>query len=265
MPDAHPSGLLEVAVAAVEAAGAHALKHYARRACAFRTTDHDVKLELDVECQRVAAGVIRAAFPDHAVLGEEGGHDADAAGFRWIVDPIDGTVNFSHGLPIWCCSIAVEQAGRTLAGAVRLPMMDECYTATCDGPARCNGEPLRVSDTAARRECIVYTGVLENAEDGGASRRVFGELARSFRKVRILGSAAVELCYVAAGRGDAYIETTIHLWDVAAGALLIERAGGRCAVLARKSPLCMSYVASNAAIFDDLRAAATAALAGGAA
>ncbi|MBP7274934.1 MAG: inositol monophosphatase [Kiritimatiellae bacterium] len=245
MSDPDSNRLLEVAAAAAETAGAHALRHYSRRARVLRSLEHDVKLELDVECQQVATRVIRSAFPDHAILGEEGGHDASAAGFRWIIDPIDGTVNFTHGLPVWCCSIAVEHQGRTRAGAVRLPMLDELYTATADGEARRNGEVIRVSDTPEMAEGMVYTGVLEHGQDGGISHRVFRRLAEEFRKVRILGSAAVELCYVACGRGDAYIETTIHLWDLAAGALLVERAGGRGAVFARKNALCMSYGAAN--------------------
>lgn len=255
MPDPDLNRLLDVAAAAAEFAGAHALKHYRRRDRVLRSLAHDVKLELDVECQQVASGIIRSAFPDHAILGEEGGHDAPGEGHRWIIDPIDGTVNFTHGLPVWCCSIAVEHQGRARAGAVRLPMLGELYTATAEGEARRNGDVIRVSDTPQMAEGMVYTGVLEHGQDGGESRRVFSRLASEFRKVRILGSAAVELCYVACGRGDAYIETTIHLWDLAAGALLIERAGGRCAVLARKNALCMSFGASNGRIAPAFEAA----------
>ncbi len=255
MKEPDPQRLLDVAASAAEVAGAHALRHYDRRACVLRSLEHDVKLELDVECQRIASEHVRAAFPDHAILGEEGGHDAPGGGYRWIIDPIDGTVNFTHGLPIWCCSIAVQHRGRTLAGAVKLPMLDELYTATADGDARCNGRTIRVSETPSMAAGMVYTGVLEHGQDGGESRRVFSRLATEFRKVRILGSAAVELCYIACGRGDAYIETTIHLWDLAAGELLIERAGGRCGVLARKSELCMSYCASNAHLFPAFESA----------
>lgn len=249
MTDHDSRRLLEVAAYAAETAGAHALKHYDRRARVLKSLEHDVKLELDVECQQIASECVRSAFPDHAILGEEGGHDASGAGYRWIIDPIDGTVNFTHGLPVWCCSIAVEHQGRALAGAVKLPELDELYTATADGDSFCNGRKIRVSGTPVMAEGMVYTGVLEQGQDNGESRRVFSRLAAEFRKVRILGSAAVELCYIACGRGDAYIETTIHLWDLAAGALLIERAGGRCGVLARKNELCMSFCASNAGIF----------------
>lgn len=263
MPDPSPPYLLEIAEAATRAAGAHALKHYARRAHALKTTDHDVKLELDVECQHVAAGVIKSAFPEHAFLGEEGGQEeAVAPEYRWIVDPIDGTVNFSHGLPIWCCSIAVEHRGRSLAGAVFLPMMNELYSARVDAAAHLNGNPIRVSSTKTMRESMVYTGVLKRSDDEGASARVFDRLARDFQKVRILGSAAAELCYVACGRGDAYIETTIHVWDVAAGRLLIERAGGRAQTLFQRSPLCMCFCGGNAAMFEDFERAAREALKG---
>jgi myo-inositol-1(or 4)-monophosphatase len=260
--DPEDARLLEVAVAAAEAGGAHALKNYSRRTAAFKTTTYDIKLELDVECQGVASAVVRKAFPDHAILGEEGGHDADAAGYRWVIDPIDGTVNFSHGLPLWCCSVAVQHRGRTVAGAVRLPMLNELYSASMDSPSVCNGRPISVSSTPVLREAIVYTGVLSLTQDGGESRRVFDRLALEFQKVRILGSAAIELCYVACGRGDAYIETSIHLWDLAAGWLLIERAGGRGESLVQKSPLCMAWCGSNGRIHDDFKRAVAQAING---
>ena len=131
------------------------MSHPSRRRAALRTLKHDIKLELDVECQRIAEDTIRRRFPAHAILGEE---DAAASKtppppsmFQWIIDPIDGTVNFSHGLPWWCCSIAVRHGGQVLAGAVYAPQIGELYTATDESPARLNGSPLRVS--ACSRRC----------------------------------------------------------------------------------------------------------------
>ncbi len=254
--------LLECAVAAAEAGGRHALDHFDRRTEVDRRAAHDVKLRLDVESQQAAESVIRRRFPAHAVLGEEGAHDASGEGYRWIIDPIDGTVNFSHGLPVWCCSVAVQHRGRMRAGAVRLPMLGELYTATADGPAECNGRPIRVSDTARMEEAVLYTGILETAADDGISLRAINRLAPRVQKIRVLGSAAVELCYIAAGRGDAYMETRINLWDLAAGWLLIERAGGRCEVLEHLTPVTMRFCASNGRIHAPLRAALTEAMAG---
>ena len=134
-----PQELLSCAVAAASAAGRHAYDNLSRRGSTLLNARHDVKLELDVECQRVAETVIRSRFPDHALLGEEDPEDRpeDLASGRlqWVIDPIDGTINFFHGLPHWCCSVAVRRGGDSLAGAVYAPVMDELYTATAAGPA----------------------------------------------------------------------------------------------------------------------------------
>ncbi len=241
------SRLLDICIAASQAAGRHATDHYARRTETIEVGAHDLKLALDVECQGVASAVIRREFPDHALLGEERGLREDGE-YRWVIDPIDGTVNFSHGVPYWGNSIAVQHHGRTIAGAVSLPMLGEIYTATADGPATLNGAPVRVSDTAGLDRSIIYTGMIETDGDDGVSMRVTMRLATEVQKLRILGSAAAELCYVACGRGDGYVETTIHLWDLAAGALFVERAGGTCEVLEDLGDYTMRFLASNGRI-----------------
>ena len=246
--------LRECAVAAAQAGGKHALDHYARRTEADHRYAHDLKLRLDVESQARCEAVIRAAFPAHAIFGEEGGPQDEVDGYRWVIDPIDGTVNFSHGLPLWCCSVGVQHRGRHVAGAVFLPMLGELYCASLEHPSACNGRPIRVSDTATLQEAIVYTGILRPDEDRGISARAMDLLAARAQKVRLLGSAAIELCYVACGRGAGYFETAIHLWDLAAGWLLIEQAGGRCEILEKVDPICYRFAASNGRIHDELRA-----------
>jgi len=251
--DIDSTRLLEGCVEAVRAAGRHALDHWGRRTETVEVTAHDVKLALDLECQAAAAEAIRRLFPDHAMLGEERGL-RERGEFVWIIDPIDGTVNFSHGLPIWATSVAVQHRGHTLAGAVWLPEMGELYTATSAGSAAMNGRRLSVSETSDLSAGIVYTGMVETEGDGGVSLRVTTRLAAAVRKLRILGSAAAELCYVAAGRGDGYVETTIHVWDLAAGALLVERAGGRCEVLEDLGDYTLRFLATNGRIHEAARA-----------
>ncbi len=244
--------LLAVCVEAVRAAGGHARANRRRRRETVAVAAHDVKLALDVESQAAAAAVIRRRHPTHALLGEERGLD-ETGEYRWVIDPIDGTVNFAHGLPYWASSVAVQVEGRTVAGAIWLPDLDELYTVTASGPACCNETPIRVSEETELSRSIIYTGMIEQEGDRGVSLRVTERLASAVRKLRILGSAAAELCYVAAGRGEGYVETTIHLWDVAAGALLVERAGGRCEVLQDLGGHTMRFLATNGRIHEAAR------------
>ena len=139
-----------------------------------------------------------------------------------------------------------------MAGSVVLPMLGETYTATAGGPALLNGSPIRVSSVGSLAGSIVYTGMIEKDDDDGVSTRMMDRVAPAVQKIRMLGSAAAELCYVAAGRGDGYAEMTIHLWDLAAGALLVERAGGKTAVLEDLGHYKMRFLADNGLIHDEL-------------
>lgn len=237
-----PQQLLDVAIAAARAAGDHALANLHRRHEVFQRTAHDVKLQLDLECQAQAEKIIHQHFPDHPFLGEEGGNYSDEAEHLWIVDPIDGTVNFSHGLPLWCSSVAIRQAGRIAAGAVYAPMLQQFYTATMDGPALCNGQSLRVSTTPRLEESIVLTGIFKEQP---LSLNLFATLTRKLQKVRIYGSAALDLCLLAGGQAEGYFESKIFLWDIAAAGLIAERAGARVEVLERFDALSCRLMASN--------------------
>ncbi len=259
--------LLEVAVEAARTGGAHAQSNKSRREEMIRSYAHDVKLALDVECQARIESVIHSHFPDHQILGEEddtladgkrlgdaksGGQESDH--YEWIVDPIDGTVNFSHGFPIWCCSIAVRRGEEVLAGAVYAPDLDALYTATVDQPSMRNGEPIQVSTRDDISQCIVMTGMDKNLAPGVKPLTFFTNIAASCRKARIAGSAAVDLCWVAEGMADGYFEGSIYLWDIAAAGLIIKQAGGAGEIVAlREEPHQMSYVASNGLIQDALK------------
>jgi myo-inositol-1(or 4)-monophosphatase len=218
---------------------------------------HDLKLELDERCQQLLARRLRRIRPDAAILGEEGrDHESAQAEFRWVVDPIDGTVNFAHAVPHACVSVALQQ--RTAAGPVTLlgvvldPFQNECWAARRGRPATRNGRPIRVSARARLAEAMVSAGL---AKSGVSLRRmlpVFNRLARRARKVRMMGSAALSLAYVADGRFDGYVESGLRLWDIAAGALLVECAGGTCELVPLRGDLYFELQASNGRIHREL-------------
>lgn len=235
----------KVVVEAARAAGTVMRKNLNAEKKANEITSHDIKLELDVRCQKLIERKLHAAFPEIALLGEEGEAGDSDAQFRWVVDPIDGTVNFAHGIPHACVSIAlqerVEGKGRghapahgtrspeheTLLGVVYDPFQDELWTGIRGEPARLNGRVIHVSKSRKLEECIVSIGFAKNRSNLEKALPYFIWLARRVRKIRMLGSAALALTYVATGRLDAYIERGISLWDIAAGGLIIECAGGR--------------------------------------
>lgn len=202
---------------------------------------HDIKLELDVRSQKMIERTVLKAFPETAVLGEEGTVGDLGAPYRWVVDPIDGTVNFAYGIPHACVSIALQRriAGtgsdsidptgadfQTVLGVVYDPFCNELWTATATGPARLNGRKISVSQRTKLREAIVAIGFAKYKWSMSATLPVFDLLIHRVRKIRIMGSAALALTYVASGRMDAYLEGGIRLWDIAAGGLILERAGG---------------------------------------
>lgn len=245
--------LLACMIEAVRRAGDHAKRQLGRRMETIARSAHDVKLALDLECQTMIESVLTSAYPAFPILGEEGSR-AGEGGYRWIVDPLDGTVNFSHGLPYWCHSVAVQQGAQTVAGAVYAPLQDELFAATADGPATCNGRPITVSDIRTLDRALLLTGLEKNFEQHPQSVEVARAVALASQKMRLMGAAALDLCYVACGRADGFYESGIHLWDVAAGELIVQRAGGRCVNLAALSEVKFRYVATNGHIHDELMA-----------
>ena len=208
---------------------------------------HDVKLELDVRCQALIEKILRAAFPEIPLLGEEGDSGDVRAEYRWVVDPIDGTVNYYYGMPHAAVSIALQKrdewrvtsAGNrvpnlvsrhtshvTVLGVIYGPFTDELWTTVRSQPTRLNGKIVHVSNRSRLEDTVIAMGFSKNRENMEKSLPHLNRLARRVKKIRVMGSAALELAYVASGRLDAYIERTINLWDVAAGQLLVENAGG---------------------------------------
>jgi myo-inositol-1(or 4)-monophosphatase len=194
---------------------------------------HDIKLELDVRCQKLITKILFAAFPKISVLGEEGCSGDANADYRWVVDPIDGTVNYFYEMPHAAVSIALQSRlktqnpkFKTVLGVIYDPFTDEIWTTTEGEPTRLNGKIVRVSNRSKIGEAVVAMGFSKDRENLQKSLPHLIRISRRAKKIRILGSAALELAYVASGRLDAYIERTINLWDVAAGSLLVENAGG---------------------------------------
>lgn len=240
--------LLDCAKAAAMAAADHAARNTARRRESIAILRHDVKLRLDVEAQEHAERVIRERFPTHAILGEES-QDAHAApapdAYEWIIDPIDGTVNFTHGIAQWCTSVAVRQGNQVLAGVVYAPMVQELFTATADGPATLNGNPIAVSAVDTLDQSIVMTGLDKNVSSTVPPFAIFNKLAANTQRVRIMGAAALDICHVASGIADAYFESGIYIWDVAAAGLIVQRAGGAAGILRQLDPQRLMFLASN--------------------
>jgi myo-inositol-1(or 4)-monophosphatase len=240
-------------------------RHLADHKDANEVSQYDIKLELDVRAQKLIERTLGSAFPNVAVVGEEGTTGNAGSDHRWIVDPIDGTVNYAYGIPHACVSIALQgraTAGassvypdgyETIVGVVFDPFCDEMFTAVRGQQARLNGKPIHVSRRNRLDECVVSIGFAKSKESLAETLPYFSELAPRVRKVRMMGAAALGLAYVAAGRFDAYIERGIRLWDVAAGGFILERAGGEFF----RKPIAGEYayrmIASNGLLRKSLR------------
>ncbi len=236
MPRMNYSHQLQVAEAAARKAGALLRARFHEVHTVDEELAHDIKLRLDKETQALIEAELAAAYPDYAVLGEERADaQADAAAPTWVIDPIDGTVNYFYGIPIFCVSIALCVQGKTVLGCVYDPMQNECFTMVQGGAPCLNGQPIKVSSRSRMAEAVVFIGHGSHDGSGAAGIARFAHVSAQVRKIRILGSAALTLCYIAAGRFDAYIENRINLWDFAAARLILESAGG-----------CMEYTPTTA-------------------
>jgi myo-inositol-1(or 4)-monophosphatase len=185
--------------------------------------------EVDLAVERMFRGLVAERFPHHQVVAEElGGNEPVRARHCWVFDPLDGTTNFAHGLPIFCSSLALEIDGRAEVAAVFDPTRRELFTAERGGGACLNGRPLRVSSNQQLIDALLVTGFSYRVHEMGETLvGLFGAFLSRAQAVRRLGSAALDLCYVAAGRFDGFWEQHLKPWDTAAGALLVEEAGGR--------------------------------------
>jgi myo-inositol-1(or 4)-monophosphatase len=221
---------------AARAAGGLLRTHYGRPLKVDVNEAHDIKLELDWRSQTLIESLLLARFPSHAIYGEEGVRGDPASEFQWVIDPIDGTVNFFYGIPHFAISIALRQAGRIVAGVIYDPLRDELWAVEEGGVATLNAQPIAVSKRRDLSEAIVSVGVAKSIESINRGLPLLERMLRSAKKCRMMGSAALDVAYVACGRLDAYVENSISLWDVAAGILLLESAGGKVALTPHAAP-----------------------------
>lgn len=220
-----------------------------------KSAPNDLVTEVDKASEALIMDIIRQEFPDHFILSEEIGEVKMDSSYKWIIDPIDGTINFANGIPLCCVSIGVEHEGKMIMGAVYNPMMNEFFIAERGGGAFLNDHKLSVSQQDSVAHSCLVTGfpyTYLDMENGPIE--VFSRLIRKGVPVRRLGSAAIDLCWVAAGRFDGFYEHKLNAWDSAAGFLMVEEAGGRVSDFTGGpySPYQPHIVATNGKIHDEL-------------
>jgi myo-inositol-1(or 4)-monophosphatase len=250
---------LRLAVAAVRAGGAVLMKRLRAGAdleVGYKDARANLVTAADREAQRAVTAMILATFPRHLVNGEEGTAGDPDSSHVWYVDPLDGTTNYAHGIPFFCVSVALRAHGRTVAGAVYDPLHDELYAAAAGGGATLNGAPLRVSPvTRMDRSLVVAQAQTVDPDEIRAYARLVERLMSVTGGVRSLGSPALTLCAIAAGRLEAYCEYAMDAWDIAAGQLILEQAGGRLTLFdgrPHESADRVDVVASNGHIHQEL-------------
>lgn len=221
------SDFLHAAIEAAQAAGGLLRANFGLQQKVDENLAHDIKLELDKRSQTLIESLLLARYPDHAIYGEEGIRGDQNSEYQWIIDPIDGTVNFFYGIAHFAISIALRRADKILVGVIYDPLRDELWAVEQGQPATLNGLPIRVSDRTKLSDAVVSVGVSKTLESVEASMPLFQRMVREAKKCRMMGSASLDIAYVACGRLDAYIEGQISLWDIAAGLLLVEAAGGK--------------------------------------
>ena len=218
---------LEVAQEAARAAGGLLRSHFGKSLTVNAATAHDIKLEVDVLAQNLITEILLKRFPAHALYGEEGIVGDQSSDHQWVVDPLDGTVNFFYGIPHFCVSIALRLRGEIIVGVIYDPMREELWSGEKGQTPLLNGKPIHVSPRDELADAVVSIGFAKTSATIEVGLPVLQEMVHRVRKCRMLGSAALDMAYVACGRLDAYIEQGISLWDIAAGMLLVESAGGR--------------------------------------
>ena len=221
--------LLPAAIKAAKAAGQLIRENFGSELHVNEMKQYDIKLELDVRSQELITGMLLKEFPDHAILGEEGGDIGGDGPIEWIIDPIDGTVNYFFSIPHFCVSIAARERAtqKLVVGVIYDPMQDELWTVAEGVPPTLNGKPIKCSQRDEMAQCVVTVGFSKSKESLDAGFERYKRISYNVRKTRMLGSAALAMAYIACGRLDAYVEEQISLWDIAAGIMLIEAAGGK--------------------------------------
>ena len=253
--------LLALAEQAARAAGELLRERFeagGERATGSKSSATDPVSAADLAAERAIRDIITAARPGDAILGEEGGETQEGAGLRWIVDPLDGTVNFLFGVPQWCVSVAVHDADGGVAGVVYDPIREELFAgARASGLPTLNGAAVRGSEQGELAVALIGTGFAYDAGVRDAQAQVIGRLLPRVRDVRRMGSAALDLAWTAAGRYDAFYERGVQIWDTAAGTVLCETAGLEVRPLAAEGALPGGVVVAPPGLLEALTAIVT--------
>ncbi len=248
-------GFLEEAVTAAQIAGQYQKARFTTALTIEMKGEKDLVTEVDKESERLIVSHLLSRFPDHDIVAEEGVYPPSNSGYRWIIDPVDGTTNYAHGFPWFCSSIALEYHHDLVAGVIHNPVYGELFTATKGGGAFLNGTRLAASQTPSLPRALLATGFpYDCATDPANNFTNFVAFQKGAQGIRRAGAAALDLAYVAAGRVDGFWELKLKPWDVAAGVLLVQEAGGRVTAF-DGSPFGIfdgRIVASNGLIHDEM-------------
>jgi len=226
MTSRHPANLVSAMEAIAREAGALLMGFFRQRVKIEYKGDADLVTIADRTSEACILERIRQQFPTHDVMGEEGARIETGSDYKWYVDPLDGTTNFAHGFPVFCVSLGVDYQGERVAGVVYDPTRDEMFAAELGSGARLNGQPTRVSATARLSECLLGTGFPSHKRHENPNIYFYHQITLRTHGVRRAGSAALDLCSVAAGRFDGFWEFNLNPWDTAAGVLIAQEAGG---------------------------------------
>ncbi len=248
------SQYLDVARTAAQRAGDILLGYFAQGVAVRSKHEYNLVSDADIEAERAVVATIRQRFPQHAILAEEEHTTSPEAEHLWVIDPLDGTNNFVHGIPHFAVSIAYYEAGQAQCGVVFNPVRGEWYTAQRGAGASCNGQPIRVAGDTRLSEVLVGLGFYydRGAMMQGTLNAIRDLFAEKIHGIRRFGTASLDLCHVAQGRFGAFFEFQLSPWDFAAGGLIVEEAGGRVTTC-RGEPLPLrlsSVLASNGALHD---------------
>jgi myo-inositol-1(or 4)-monophosphatase len=249
-----PGALREIAEAVAREAGHQLRDEFAgpRVNVTAKSSPTDLVSEADHAAERLIRERLASARPGDGFLGEEGGDAEGSSGLRWVVDPLDGTINFLFGIPQWAVSIACEDSEGTLAGVIYDPMRDELWTAERDGPALLDGREIHGSERSDLATTLVATGFGYDAAVREYQAGIVAELLPQVRDIRRFGSAALDLAWTAAGRYDAFYERGLNAWDLAAGELLCRRAGLAVRVLEPAPPAAGGLLVAPASLIEPL-------------
>lgn len=215
--------------------------------------DFDVVTRADKESEALIISKINETFPDHDILAEESGEYSRRSSWRWVIDPLDGTTNFSQGLPLFCVSIALEHDGEPVVGVVYAPYLNEIFSAVKGAGATLNGCPIHCSKKTSLNMAVVSTGLpVDKKENRDNNLSAISKVGVEVRGLRRLGSAAIDLCYTAAGLLDGYWELALHRWDISAGSLIASEAGATVGYFRPDRPY--SILAATPALYPELLA-----------